>query len=196
MMIDSNDDKEDPLEERVYFQTPSSEQCLQWLAVLSSQNIDYFLEKNEYSIWKVIIVDEQGDKAKLHIGEFNKENDIFFEESFEAKDKFSFASFFFSFVLFLIFFITGPASENHVWFNAGSAQSAKILGGEFFRCFTAQALHVDLPHVFMNAMCCYFLGSFLCNVAGEGVSWLLLIVGAAIGNYWNAMYHTSHLNAV
>ena len=42
--------------------------------------------------------------------------------------------------------------EPSVWIKAGSAASAAILHGEWWRTITAMTLHADLLHLFGNAV--------------------------------------------
>src|SRR5205823_3241225 len=55
-----------------------------------------------------------------------------------------------AFALVAFFFVTGERSDNR-WFALGSADAARMHGGEWWRALTALTLHADLAHVASNA---------------------------------------------
>jgi len=58
----------------------------------------------------------------------------------------------FAVFLLAVHLATGARDEQVVWFAKGSADTARILHGEWFRVVTALSLHADVSHVLGNAI--------------------------------------------
>lgn len=83
-----------------------------------------------------------------------------------------------------------------LWVEAGSANGAAILSGEWWRTATALTLHADGPHVLGNAV---IGGMFIWLVArrlGSGAAWLLTILSGVIGNWVNILVLGVHHDAI
>ena len=75
---------------------------------------------------------------------------------------------------------TGARDERVGWFSRGSADAARIAGGEWWRCFTALTLHADLGHALGNAVCGWFLLDAVARRVGPAwAAWLALAAGVA-----------------
>ena len=86
------------------------------------------------------------------------------------------------------FAVTDPEASG-VFQRYGSASAQLILRGEWWRTVTALSLHVDLAHLFSNALSCALFATVVCRSAGPGVgAWGILLAGA-IGNALTASYH-------
>lgn len=86
------------------------------------------------------------------------------------------------------FAVTDPEAGG-VFQRHGSASAQLILRGEWWRTVTALSLHVDLAHLFSNALSCALFATAVCRSAGPGVgAWGILLAGA-IGNALTASYH-------
>lgn len=82
---------------------------------------------------------------------------------------------------------TGPRNESVIWFARGTADAARILHGEWWRCATALTLHADLEHAAGNALCGYILLDALARRLGPAwAAWLALLAGVS-GNLLTAM---------
>ena len=88
--------------------------------------------------------------------------------------------------LLLFFLVTGPRDPEVAWFAQGSADAAKLMGGELWRSVTALTLHADLLHVVSNAILGAVLLGALCGLLGSGVACTLVLLSGAIGNTLNA----------
>jgi membrane associated rhomboid family serine protease len=72
------------------------------------------------------------------------------------------------------------------WQTLGSADSALILKGEWWRTVTALTLHGDLPHIVGNLVMGLIFGSALLPWFGTGWAWLSIVASGALGNLLNA----------
>lgn len=82
------------------------------------------------------------------------------------------------------------------WVERGSAEAWEILGGQWWRVFTALTLHADGAHVVGNAV----IGGVFIWLAsrriGSGLAWFLTILGGGMGNFINAMALAPPHNAI
>jgi membrane associated rhomboid family serine protease len=89
--------------------------------------------------------------------------------------------------LLAFFLVTGPWSEESIWFERGSADSRRILLGELWRCVTALTLHADLAHALANAIAGAIFVTAVCRSFGQGLGSTLVLAAGAGGNLVNAL---------
>lgn len=77
----------------------------------------------------------------------------------------------------------------HTWVARGSADSARILSGEWWRLATALTLHGDIAHLGGNLIVGGVFIVFVCRETGSGLGWLLVILSGILGNLTNALAH-------
>ena len=73
------------------------------------------------------------------------------------------------------------------WHSVGAGDAARMLGGQWWRMFTALTLHADPAHVASNAV---IGGAFLILLSqrvGSGGAWLLAILAGGLGNVLNIL---------
>jgi membrane associated rhomboid family serine protease len=88
--------------------------------------------------------------------------------------------------LLAFFLVTGPWSEETIWFERGSADSRRILLGEIWRSVTALTLHADLAHAIGNAIAGALFVTAVCRSWGQGLGCALVLAAGAGGNLLNA----------
>lgn len=88
--------------------------------------------------------------------------------------------------LLAFFAVTGPWSGESIWFERGSADSARILQGELWRSVTALTLHADLAHALANAIAGALFLTAVCRSWGPGLGCALVLSAGASGNLLNA----------
>ncbi|MFQ5657245.1 MAG: rhomboid family intramembrane serine protease [Candidatus Methylomirabilales bacterium] len=93
--------------------------------------------------------------------------------------------------LLAFFFITGPWNPVVRWFERGSADASRILGGELWRTITALTLHADARHVLANAIAGALVLSAVCRLLGPGLGSAVVLLAGAGGNLVNALVHGS-----
>ncbi len=81
------------------------------------------------------------------------------------------------------------------WYSVGAGDAARMLGGQWWRMFTALTLHADPAHVASNAV---IGGAFLILLSrrvGSGAAWLLTVLAGGLGNVLNVLVHgPAHLS--
>lgn len=82
------------------------------------------------------------------------------------------------------------------WLSAGSADSAKILDGQWWRALTALTLHADWLHLSGNLAIGGMFIVFLCRDLGSGLAWALLLGSGFLGNLANAWLQPFDHNSI
>lgn len=82
------------------------------------------------------------------------------------------------------------------WPALGSADSARILGGQWWRTITALTLHADWLHLSGNLAIGGIFIVFLCRDLGSGLAWTLLLGSGVLGNLANAFLHAGNHNSI
>jgi membrane associated rhomboid family serine protease len=73
------------------------------------------------------------------------------------------------------------------WFDAGRVDGSLIRTGEWWRTITALTLHANIRHLLGNLIFGVFFGIFAGRLLGSGVSWLAIVIAAALGNTANTL---------
>ncbi|MEA5115695.1 MAG: rhomboid family intramembrane serine protease [Geobacteraceae bacterium] len=73
------------------------------------------------------------------------------------------------------------------WIAIGSADSEKILQGQWWRLVTALTLHADFLHLLGNLAIGGIFIVFLCRYLGSGLAWAMLLGAGVLGNFGNAL---------
>jgi rhomboid protease GluP len=95
-----------------------------------------------------------------------------------------------SLALVAFFLVTGPRRSGNAFFDRGSADAGRIVGGEIWRAVTALTLHADLGHVLANAAVGALFWSAVARSLGAGLAFALVLAAGAAGNLLNAWAHT------
>ena len=82
------------------------------------------------------------------------------------------------------------------WIAIGSADSAGILSGQWWRLVTALTLHADWLHLISNLAIGGAFIIFLCRELGSGLAWCLLLGSGILGNLVNAWAQPSNHSSV
>lgn len=75
------------------------------------------------------------------------------------------------------------------WQELGQADSARILGGQWWRAVTALTLHADAAHFVGNAAFGGLFTALLGRAVGAGTAWGLFVACGLAGNLLNAWFH-------
>lgn len=90
---------------------------------------------------------------------------------------------------------TQPWHSPSDWITLGSAASAKIFDGQWWRLVTALTLHSGWLHLLGNLAIGGVFILFVCRDLGSGLAWFLLLGTGVLGNLANAFFqgpsHTS-----
>lgn len=82
------------------------------------------------------------------------------------------------------------------WWSAGSAQAGLILGGEWWRVFTALGLHADTGHLIGNLVLGGVFAVLLTERLGTGLTWLAILLAGGAGNALNAWVQPASHTAI
>ncbi|ADU63669.1 MAG: rhomboid family intramembrane serine protease [Pseudodesulfovibrio sp.] len=83
-----------------------------------------------------------------------------------------------------------------LWVGLGSADAGRILGGEWWRLFTALTLHGDGAHVLGNATIGGIFVWLASRRLGAGLAWLLTFLAGGLGNLLNSLALAAPHNAI
>jgi len=89
-----------------------------------------------------------------------------------------------------------PGGIRPDWLEAGSAQSARILSGEWWRTITSLTLHRDVTHLLGNLSIGGVFVFLLCRELGSGLAWTLILAAGSFGNLVNAWVQPASHNSV
>jgi membrane associated rhomboid family serine protease len=92
-------------------------------------------------------------------------------------------------VLVAFFLWTGPADPAVAWFARGTAEAARVVGGEPWRAVTALTLHDDAAHVMGNAIAGALFLAGVFRAFGLGLGSALVLAAGTGGNLANAWIH-------
>lgn len=90
----------------------------------------------------------------------------------------------------LLAFFALAGSPSSAWFDRGTADAARMVGGEWWRAVTAVTLHADLPHALSNAAATLVLLTMLAWRIGPGAA---CAVSLAAGSAAHAFVAWSHV---
>jgi membrane associated rhomboid family serine protease len=90
-------------------------------------------------------------------------------------------------VISLVAVLAGEGVFGRDWYAAGRVDGALIRAGEWWRTVTALTLHSGLPHFAGNVGFGALFGIMAGRVLGPGVTWLAVLVAAALGNLVNTL---------
>ncbi|MFH2132472.1 MAG: rhomboid family intramembrane serine protease, partial [bacterium] len=87
-------------------------------------------------------------------------------------------------------------SDYRIWEDSGMLVVDKVLAGEWYRTITALTLHADGVHLLSNTIgLLVFIGG-VHQFAGAGLSWLLVLIAGALGNFGTSLFYQTAHNSV
>jgi len=96
-------------------------------------------------------------------------------------------------VISVVAVLAGESVFGRDWYAAGRVDGTLIRAGEWWRTVTALTLHSGLPHFAGNVGFGALFGMMAGRVLGPGVTWLAVLVSAALGNLANTLLlHSAH----
>jgi len=95
----------------------------------------------------------------------------------------------------IVIFYRMQTGANPVLIERGVAVDARILHGEWWRCFTALTLHGGVEHLVSNLGLAVFAFAFAFSRFGTGAGLLGTVLGGAMGNLLNAFAHAAKPHA-
>ena len=155
--------------------------------VLASQGVKHWMEFDG-NAWSLAVEESDAASASALLATWREENAGFSEAPPEATDlDLRVAPLLFLAVPALVYVLVGfsPWAE---WLRGrGEADAARILAGEWWRCFTAATLHADDAHLLSNLVSGYFILNLLNHRLGIGTLMLLSTLCAGLDNFLVAL---------
>jgi rhomboid protease GluP len=170
--------------------TPSRRRADEWAVVLAAAGIPHWL-RQRLDGWALIVPADDAASALEALAAYDEENagEPVPDATAAAAPPWTITGAVVALLLVGFYAITGPRAEHGAWFDAGSADAARIVAGEWWRTITALTLHADPPHLLGNAVALAGLLTAVCSELGPGVGlWLVLLAGA-LGNALTAVAH-------
>ena len=177
--------------------TPSRRRADEWAVVLAAAGIPHWL-RQRLDGWALIVPADDAASALETLAAYDQENagEPVADAAARPSRPWTITGAVVALLLVGFFAVTGPRSAGSAWFEAGSADAARIVGGEWWRTITALTLHADPPHLLGNAVALAGLLTAVCWELGSGVGlWLVLLAGAG-GNALTAVAYGAHHNSV
>jgi rhomboid protease GluP len=85
----------------------------------------------------------------------------------------------------------GLLVSNGIWpldaFDRGELDAASVQAGQWWRAWTALTLHLDGPHLVANLGAGVWFGYLAAGQIGSGITWFLIVTGAAAANLTEAL---------
>jgi membrane associated rhomboid family serine protease len=169
---------------------PDRGKAREWALVLQSQEMPHDVEHDDGG-WAVRVPAELAERARAAVKAYERENVGWppVRPRDEPRHPRSEAvPLVFALLVAFYYLATGPAASHSHWFDQGRAD-ALLLWREPWRMVTALTLHGDAGHVLGNAVSGSIFGTMVARRLGPGAAVLALVVGGALGNAVNALYH-------
>jgi membrane associated rhomboid family serine protease len=90
-------------------------------------------------------------------------------------------------VISIVAVLAGESVFGFDWLGAGRVDGVLIRQGEWWRAITALTLHSGLPHFVGNVGFGALFGLMAGRVLGPGVTWLIVVLSAALANIFNTL---------
>jgi membrane associated rhomboid family serine protease len=150
-----------------------------------------FSVRNDYWQKLFYIPKQSEEKARSELQSFLEENKNWPPPALHYKLKgFRFSFLHVCIVLCLAFFHWHVTQFDFSpqWLELGKFSATQVMAGDWWRLCTALTLHVDDAHLLSNmAGLLVFVGG-VAYFTGPGLSWLLVVLSACLGNYFNALF--------
>jgi rhomboid protease GluP len=156
----------------------------EWALVLASANIGCTVSPTA-GAWRVAVDTADLERAQQVLDEYDREQPTSIRKDAPLPD-WGPTQVGLAVGLVLILFYAAVAGHTD-WYRLGSAGSARILAGEWWRTVTALTLHANLAHVTGNAVAAAVFLTAVCRLVGPGVGLCLALLSGAGANAVNAM---------
>ena len=138
--------------------------------------------------WLFLISEIHYNDFYKNLNEFINENLLFEPVENEIpfpvlNDKPSFFSYSIISGIIIFYLYYALTDKKYYFFAIGANDAYKVVNGEFYRCITALFLHANIVHLLSNIIFFTVLYRYSVRIIGEGLTWFLIIVSGAIGNF-------------
>ena len=164
--------------------------------VLVSSGLKYSV-KQAAGGWEIWVAESSHQKALNLITEYIRDNEYEAETDKPSisQHKKTHTGLWASVLLLVCHIISNLANTPDMCIKSYGSSAYDILNGEVYRTVTSLMLHSGYVHLAGNIAGIAIFGSFVCNLTGLGVGWLMILLTGIIGNLVNAaLFEYGHIS--
>lgn len=171
------------------FAGPARKECADRSLVLQSLDIAYEVIEDD-GRYLLVVPEAVAERAKYELWQYETENRAAPPEPEKITPVYQEALWGvagYIAVISMVAVLAGEVAFNRDWLAAGRVDGMLIRHGEWWRNITALTLHSGLPHFAGNVVFGALFGFMAGRVLGSGVTWLVVLLSGAAGNFLNTM---------
>lgn len=164
--------------------------------VLASSGLKYSVKQADGG-WEIWVAEASRQKALSLVTEYIRENEdvVLSDESRAPQHKKTYTGLWVSVLLLVCHLAASMADNPDALITAYGSSASGILHGEVYRAVTSLMLHAGYVHLAGNMAGIAIFGTAVCNLAGWGVGWLMILLTGIIGNLINAaLFKYGHIS--
>ena len=161
--------------------------------VVAAMDLPYWIERED-GAWVLFVEENAREQAAVALGEFEAEEQARVLVPKPEPLVIPKLALLVTLAAMVIFYRMQTAA-NPALIDRGVAADARILHGEWWRCFTALTLHGGIEHLVSNLGLAVFAFAFVFSRFGTGAGLLGTVLGGALGNLLNAFAHAAKPHA-
>ena len=193
MMPDEHDDAEASAPRAEVGRFPRLKAARERGLVVAAMDLPYWIEREDRA-WVLFVEENARGQAAAALAEFEAEEQA--RVHVQKPEPLVIPKLALALTLVaMVIFYRMQTGANPVLIERGVAVDARILHGEWWRCFTALTLHGGIEHLVSNLGLAVFAFAFAFSRFGTGAGLLGAVLGGAIGNLLNAFAHAAKPHA-
>ena len=193
MMPDEHDDAEASAPRAEVGRFPRLKAARERGLVVAAMDLPYWIERED-GAWVLFVEENARGQAAAALAEFEAEEQA--RVHVQKPEPLVIPKLALALTLVaMVIFYRMQTGANPVLIERGVAVDARILHGEWWRCFTALTLHGSVEHLVSNLGLAVFAFAFAFSRFGAGAGLLGTVLGGAMGNLLNAFAHAAKPHA-
>jgi len=193
MMPDEHDDAEASAPRAEVGRFPRLKAARERGLVVAAMDLPYWIERED-GAWVLFVEENARGQAAAALAEFEAEEQA--RVHVQKPEPLVIPKLALALTLVaMVIFYRMQTGANPVLIERGVAVDARILHGEWWRCFTALTLHGGVEHLVSNLGLAVFAFAFAFSRFGAGAGLLGTVLGGAMGNLLNAFAHAAKPHA-
>jgi rhomboid protease GluP len=189
MMPDEHDDAEASAPRAEVGRFPRLKAARERGLVVAAMDLPYWIERED-GAWVLFVEENARGQAAAALAEFEAEEQA--RVHVQKPEPLVIPKLALALTLVaMVIFYRMQTGANPVLIERGVAVDARILHGEWWRCFTALTLHGGVEHLVSNLGLAVFAFAFAFSRFGAGAGLLGTVLGGAMGNLLNAFAHAA-----
>ena len=189
MMPDEHDDAEASAPRAEVGRFPRLKAARERGLVVAAMDLPYWIERED-GAWVLFVEENARGQAAAALAEFEAEEQA--RVHVQKPEPLVIPKLALALTLVaMVIFYRMQTGANPVLIKRGVAVDARILHGEWWRCFTALTLHGSVEHLVSNLGLAVFAFAFAFSRFGTGAGLLGTVLGGAMGNLLNAFAHAA-----